>query len=272
MRVLLRRHIVMLFVVLTYAWTWSVQGPVALAVHGVGSARRSAGALTLAGFAPTVVALVLIGLIDGSRGLSDVWSRLRKAWIPAWWYIAAFGAPLIATGLTVAVLPLIGSGVPRLQTWYTPLVAIALLIPLTGFFEEVGWRGLMLDRLQARMSPLAATMLVATVWGLWHFPMYARQMPEGARTPVLFAWFVAGTFPLSVIFTWMYNRTGRRLFPVIVLHASIDAGTSYFYGPLPAGELRPFYLWVMALLLVAAVIVNRDGVTLGARVAEVGKG
>ncbi len=259
MRALLRRHIVLLFVVLTYAWAWSVQGPAALAVHGLGGVKRSAGALTLAGFAPTVVALALIGLTDGRRGLRDVWSRLRKARISPWWYLAAIGAPLGAIGLTVVVLPLVGAAVPQFQAWYTPLVAVAFLIPLTGFFEEVGWRGLMLDRLQARMSPLAATILVATAWGLWHFPMYARQMSEGARTPVLFAWFVAGTFPLSVIFTWLYNRTGRRLLPVIVLHASIDAGASYFYGPLPPGELRPFYLWVTILVLVAAVLLHRDG-------------
>jgi len=168
------------------------------------------------------------------------------------------------------VLPLLGAAIPHLEAWYRPLVAVAFLIPLTGFFEEVGWRGLMLDRLQARMSPLGATMVVAAVWGLWHLPMYARQMSEGARTPILFAWFVAGTFPLSIIFTWLYNRTGRRLLPVIVLHASIDAGTSYFYGPLPAGELRPFYLWVVLLMLVAAVLLQREGAALAAPVAKVG--
>lgn len=268
MRAVLRRYVVVLFVVLSYAWTWSVQGPAALAVHGVGSVTRSAGSLTLAGFAPSVVALVLIGSIEGRAGLADVWSRLRHGWVSPWWYVGAMGAPLIGTGLTVAVLPVLGVPVPGFQAWYTPLVTVAFLIPLTGFFEEVGWRGLMLDRLQERLSPLVATMLVATAWGLWHLPMYARQMSEGARTPILFAWFVVGTFPLSVIFTWLYNRTGRRLLPVIVLHASIDAGASYFYGPFPTGELRPFYLWVLLLLLVAALLLHREGAALGAPVAR----
>lgn len=265
MRAALRRHIVVLFVVLTYAWTWSVQGPAALARHGVGSAvRRSAGALTLAGFAPTLVALMLICAIDGRNGLRDVWSRLRRMSVSPSWYLLASAGPLLATGLTVTVLPLFGVAVPRLDAWYTPLVAIAFLIPLTGFFEEVGWRGLMLDRLERRVSPLAATMLVAVAWGLWHLPMYARQMAEGGRTPALFAWFIVGTFPLSIVFTWLYNRTGRRLLPVVVLHASIDAGASFFYGPLPVGELRPFYLWVAILLLAAIVILHREGAALGA--------
>jgi uncharacterized protein len=38
--------------------------------------------------------------------------------------------------------------------------------------EELGWRGSALDRLQARMRPLAASMALGLSWSLWHLPLF----------------------------------------------------------------------------------------------------
>lgn len=259
MRNTISRYIIALFVIGTYAWTWWVQGTAALAVHGVGHATWSNGALTAAGFAPSVVAVTLIALAEGRTGLRSLWVRVRDVRIPLHWWAVAALLPLVSQGASLLVLPLMGRALPALGPWYTPFGMTLLLIPLTGLLEELGWRGLMLHRLQSRMSPRSATLLVAVAWGAWHVPMYLRTMPEGARTPELLAWFLLGILPLSVIFTWLYNATGQRLLPVIVLHASVDAGAGYFFGPVPRGELLPFASWVGLLAIVAAVIIRTGG-------------
>jgi membrane protease YdiL (CAAX protease family) len=265
MRTWLRRHRVPLFLAGTYGWTWAVGAPAALAAHGIGHTHRSGGALTLAGFSPTIVAMALLFATDGRAGIGAVW---RQVWQPQWrrwwrWYLLVGLGPIMLVGLSLLVLPAVGQPLPALGPWYAPLLGTLVLVPLTGFFEEVGWRGFLQESLERRVTPLSAALLVALAWGPWHLPMYLRLNSEGARTPVLIAWFLVGIVPLSIIFAWIYHRTGKRLLPVIMLHAAIDAAAGYFFGPVRTGELRPFITWVGLLVVVAILVVVRDGWTLG---------
>ncbi|MEP6991870.1 MAG: type II CAAX endopeptidase family protein [bacterium] len=265
MRAWLRRYRVPLFLAATYGWTWAVGVPAALAAHGIGHTHRSGGAITLAGFSPSIVALALLLATDGRAGIGTVWRQVWRAeWRRWWrWYLLAWLGPIILTGLSLLVLPAVGQPLPTLGPWYSPLLGTLVLVPLTGFFEEVGWRGFLQESLERRVTPLAASLLVALAWGPWHLPMYLRLNSEGARTPVLIAWFLVGIVPLSIVFAWIYHRTGKRLLPVIVFHAAIDAGAGYFFGPVRTGELRPFMTWVGLLVVGAVVVVWRDGWTLG---------
>ena len=47
-----------------------------------------------------------------------------------------------------------------------------VVLTVGGAFEEPGWRGFALPRLQARMSPVRATLLLGFLWGVWHVPVY----------------------------------------------------------------------------------------------------
>ncbi|MEO6865137.1 MAG: type II CAAX endopeptidase family protein [Gemmatimonadaceae bacterium] len=259
----LEHHLLAAFVVVTYAWTWGVNLPAALATHGIGHAHISGGALTLAGFAPSIVALVLLAFASGRVAVRDIWLRLVHASAPPAWYALAVLGPIVSVAASLLVLPAVGQPVPQLKPWYNVVLGILFLIPLTGLFEEIGWRGLLLDRLEQRMSPLRASALIAAIWGVWHIPMYLRLMPEGNRTPLLIVLFVISMFPLSVLFTWVYNRTERRLLPMIVLHAAIDASVGYFFARLPQGELRPFMCWCALLWVLAGLVIWKQGRQLG---------
>jgi uncharacterized protein len=71
------------------------------------------------------------------------------------------------------------------------VVVNGALALLGGGREEPGWRGFALPRLQQRLTPLRATLLLAV---LWHLPIYGI----GFVGPMLFA----------VFYTHLYNRTG----------------------------------------------------------------
>ena len=56
------------------------------------------------------------------------------------------------------------------------LVADSLMFFLFNIFfvavlEEPGWRGFLLDRLEDKFSPLAASIAVWLPWALWHAPL-----------------------------------------------------------------------------------------------------
>jgi membrane protease YdiL (CAAX protease family) len=89
--------------------------------------------------------------------------------------------------------------------------------------EEVGWRGFALDRLQCRMSALTSSLLLGTIWALWHLPLFyipgTYQYEVGLGT-IRFWIFLVHFLPLSVLMTWIYNNTRRSTSSAVLVHFS----------------------------------------------------
>lgn len=123
--------------------------------------------------------------------------------------------------------------------------------------EEFGWRGWLLPRLQDRVSPLRASLVVGLLWGFWHTgPDFWRILLEGDPRAFLYpAAMTLGTLPLSVLSTWLYNGTGSSLLPSMLLHASFNATLSVLglvwtsRSPLLVGGELVLGLWVVAAVL-----------------------
>ena len=97
--------------------------------------------------------------------------------------------------------------------------------------EEIGWRGFLLPALLRRMGPLAASVVLGVVWGLWHLPIdlavgFGLHGIGAVVARVFFA------VPLSVLFTWFFLRSGGSMLVALLLHTSInvmgDLGLSSF--------------------------------------------
>jgi membrane protease YdiL (CAAX protease family) len=52
-----------------------------------------------------------------------------------------------------------------------PLVAFFVLTFALSW-EEIGWRGYAMPRLQTGRSALGASLILGPVWGSWHLPLY----------------------------------------------------------------------------------------------------
>jgi membrane protease YdiL (CAAX protease family) len=116
-------------------------------------------------FGPSVAALVVIAVISGKPGLRRFFQRFLVWRVNPIWYLFIFvGVPLIYT----AGIALVAGA---LASFKTPSVTGLLLLPVLylyivvlggPLFEEPGWRGLALPRLQRRWAPLAAAVVLGS--------------------------------------------------------------------------------------------------------------
>ena len=87
--------------------------------------------------------------------------------------------------------------------------------------EELGWRSYALDKLQMRISPLASSILLGSIWWVWHIPLFFMEGTSQYRMGFFSLEslsFFFGTFSLSVMFTWVYNLNKRSILTAILLH------------------------------------------------------
>jgi uncharacterized protein len=116
--------------------------------------------------------------------------------------------------------------------------ALAMLAASVG--EELGWRGLALERLQVRMDALSASVRLALVWALWHWPLFVLFDNYGDLGLVGIVPWVASLLCASVVFTWLANATGGGVvgatgggvLAAVLFHAAVDVATAADAAPL----------------------------------------
>jgi len=221
--------------------------------------------------APTLAAIV-ISLIGGGRaGLSHLLDRFRPwrdgvnrreglrvyGWMAAiylavaavyLWIAAVWGEP----GGFEGVWAVLG-GTP-IAAFFTLL--LGAFIDEGGTLEELGWRGfalpLLLDRLR---NPLTATLVLGTMWWAWHLPREVSNLMGGAE----FADFAVGQFKflvtclaLSVVITYVFNKTGGSVWSGILIHGGTNVWSKALSGPvnpLLGEDLRTIVALVIALVI-----------------------
>src|SRR5436309_2938796 len=106
----MKRHPVLVFVLLTLllSWTWLV--PLALASHGrIAFPVAPARAVVYAAYGPVLAALIVTFRIGGVGGLRNLLGRFGRWDVGAHWYLIAVLLPLLPLALHL----IFGGGAPR---------------------------------------------------------------------------------------------------------------------------------------------------------------
>lgn len=248
---------VVVFFVLTFAFTWATWAAVA-AFNGDGAPFFSLGGpiFLLGVFGPGIVAVGLTYYEHGGEGVTRLVGQIGR-WQVAWpLYLFAVGY-MIATKLIAAVLHRIVLG-----AWPAfggaPLLLILPAILLSTWVqagEELGWRAYALPRLTRVAGAPAASLLLGAVWAVWHLPLFF--MPGSDTVGTSFVIYLLHVIALSVAMAWLYWRTGGSLLLVMLMHAAVN-NTSGLVPGVPPAPVHPFSFAAppVALfsLLVAALV------------------
>ncbi len=148
------RAVVPPFLLLTFGWAWLLWGYWVVAMPPGGLVISPAFIVTalLGGFAPSLAALAVSYRQGGARGLATLLRPLgNRRLAPTLYGVAIVLVPAVALASAILQAAFIGP-----LKWADPsLLMMALLWPLMAALgEEIGWRGLLLPRLAARLGLL----------------------------------------------------------------------------------------------------------------------
>jgi hypothetical protein len=218
--------------------------------------------ITLGTFAPSIIALFLTWRYAGGTELRRLLGRALIWRVSPIWYLFAIAGPalimLLATGIHVLLGGTAPVYVPFGARWLIVAVNFVLVLLIGGpLGEEFGWRGFALPALEARFSPLWASLILGILWAVWHLPLFF--ISGSAQHSLPFWLYALMTIPLTILITWVYHRSGDSLLLVMLFHAAVNTWSGpLMTSPEAAGSTRPLALvviltWGLALLVVAGL-------------------
>jgi membrane protease YdiL (CAAX protease family) len=217
------------FFLISFGWSWSITSPLLLGGNGLGLLPFTVAPgpafvlIVLQSYGPFAAALIC-STSDQRRALLVRLRRWGGGWAIGILTLAGPPVSVLIGAMVVGGTPLLTTlqdGVALLPTFAMNLPVLLVLGGPLG--EEPGWRGFALPRLQAWTTPLAASVMLGTIWALWHLPnFFIPQMGtwQGSK-----AAYLGLALILSLIHTGAFNVSAGSLLAVTLLHASIDASS-----------------------------------------------
>lgn len=229
---MLRRYPLVAFFILAYLGSWIGWSPWWLSQSGIGllpfelPLAAVVGINQLGLFAgPFAAAFIVARATEGREGPRQL---LRRIFLPRgrpfWWMLALIFIP-IAVGLGYLLVSGFAFAAEDggLKTFV--VLAITYFVYILGgpLQEEPGWRGFALPRLQQRLHPLIAALILGVIHCFWHAPLFFTSEWDTARQdPGQFLAYLILVVCISVVLSWLANGARGSILLVILGHNSVN--------------------------------------------------
>jgi membrane protease YdiL (CAAX protease family) len=259
----LKRHSLVIGIILMFLYTWSID----LSNAGILPFQVPFPIYITLGWGFILASLIMTGLTLGKEAVVTLLRRYVQ-WRVGWkWFLAA----LLLEPIFIVVGVYLDAVLTRVPPDFSNAIAYELFgksasLPLffLPFFlveiitngEEMGWRGYILPRLQAKYNALTSTLILGVIWGFWHLPKFLSHFDA-----VAFAWFMLHIMAFAVILTWLYNNTKGSLLMVAICHA-ISNTVSIFVpmaSTVSSENMGSYIIYVLLEAAAAVVIIFVSG-------------
>jgi uncharacterized protein len=245
-----RRYPLIVFFVLAYVFSW---WPWPLYAFGLSPSPIIA-------FGPFLAAILVLALTTGKGGVVTLLRRMVRWRVRPVWYAVALLLPVAISGgaalLNVVVLGASAPSPAELGAWsgLVPTFFLLLLVPgIGGAWEEPGWRGYALPKLQGGHSALLASLILGVVWAFWHLPLMVIGQIHLSDPVFIVAW--------TVVFTWVFNNTNGSVLIAMLMHNIHNVISGGYFSAMFSGAdwVRQGWLLVALWCAVAAIVVVVNG-------------
>jgi uncharacterized protein len=242
----------------TFGWAWLLWGywVVAMPPSGLQITPAFIVCAVLGGFAPSLTAIVVTMRSGGRAAVAELLRPLTQWRLEPGLYAVAL---LLVPATAIASSLLQATFVGELRWPDAALLIMAFIWPLLAALgEEIGWRGVLLPRLERSIGLLPAAIIVGLLWGLWHLPADYIAL-KGFGGWFWWAFIINGPLILSahsIIMSWLWRRTQGSLLAAVLYHWSIT--TSAMIAPTASAEgmqgLLPGAIWAAVMWLAATIL------------------
>lgn len=252
---LLKRHPVLTFYVLAFAFSWLGWIPQALYVRGL-FPFDSPLLNFLGGGGPTLAAVIVLLARREKEDIAHLFRSLFELKAAPWWFVFAFGFWFAVAAGALGGGVLLGQAAPTLGSFaWGSLAPVFVTMLLSNVWEEIGWRGFALPRLRQKYADWQIVLLMGLLWHLWHLPLLLN--PASPMSGLPWAGELLFSLALTVIYTWLYVNTAGSLFFVSIFHA---LSNTVAFVLLETGVFTSSYGLVVGITgLVALAILLRCG-------------
>ena len=272
MRTIARRHPLAVFLAIAYAASAAICIVPLASANGIGLID-----VDLPGIAPFVIlsaaslaasAFITTALADGRDGVRSLRRRVFHFRVkPTWYIVGLFLLPAVALVAAAAVAGIgpIATLVSRPDILLGVVLGAAVAFALVNWWEETGWTGFVLERLQPRVGPIPASVITTWLQALLHVPLVfiAGGVTDGRVAPEQVPFYLVALFilPISVrlVLTWIYNASGKSLPIVGLYHAGLGVATGSAFLPAIAPNVDPVIVYAGFAVLAAAVLIATRG-------------
>jgi len=255
----LKRHSLVVGLVLMFLYTWTID----LSNSGVLPFKVPFAVALTVGWGFIFISLFMTWLTLGKEAMKTLFKRYflwRVGW--KWWLVAVLLSPalqfasiLLTSWLTGVPAdynhPMIRDVVP-LDWPLLYMVVPWILFELLTNGEEMGWRGYILPRLQAKYNALVSSLFLGVIWSVWHLP---KSLGTGLNKDQSFLWYTLFCLAAAILYTWLYNNSRGSLLLVVLFHASQNTAGIF----LPESFAKPDGVvqnMEIVLYIIAAVVVT----------------
>jgi CAAX protease family protein len=254
---LMHRYPLVCFFLLAFGFSWAFELPALLLWH----VNYYGPWMAPAFFGPTLSAFLLTAILEGKSGVG----RLLRGYVIwrvglRWYLFVLLGIPALVLLSALSVPGAVATfRAPAPHFLLTYLLFYLVLLAFSGpLGEEGGWSGFALPRLQQQYGPMTGTLILGSLWGLWHLPLFLFVPGyNGASTGLLgigipFVAFAILAIALRVHITWVFNNVRGSLLLVILLHTSYIAGIYLFPTLVRLVNVNVYLVFVVVALLIIA--------------------
>lgn len=258
------------FFVVAFGWSWLIWLPLVLAGAGI----IPLGKDLLSALSPPVTILAMFGPAAGTfyclktRQGKDAMRRYLRGLLDFRLGWRAWLLPILVLGGSTWIawkLPELW-GEPRAEmllpsVWIFPPYVLFIML-LGGGQEELGWRGYIMDPLEARLGARLGNLALGVIWAFWHLPLFF--IPGTGQTFMPFAGFVLLTTGYSWFFAWVRQVSGKRIWAGVMAHGWANAFVPLFPTvAMAAGAAQArYWIWVSLTFVIGLMTMALSGTRL----------